>query len=224
MTTVKTSARRVRADRVGDANASRIVAQLEPGTRVVGLTNGEFSLLNLVRCVLERIGPADVTIATWSAGLYDTDEVHRLLASGKLRSLRWILDRSFSTRQAGYAAILSDLFPAETIRTTNLHAKFVLIRNETRRVAIRSSMNLNENRRCELFEVDDDPAIYDLLDGFAADLFGAQPEGLVESRAVVDPVFDNLFQRPPDPEAALFARIRAQMFGDDAPLPAKRRR
>ncbi len=78
MQVVKTSKRRVVADRTGDESAARVVAQMEPGTRLVGLTNGAFSLLNIVRCILDRLGPADLTIATWSSGLYDTDEISRL--------------------------------------------------------------------------------------------------------------------------------------------------
>lgn len=116
-----------------------------------------------------------------------------LMASGTVRDVRLILDRSFKTRQAGYSLYIQDVFKEENIRTTNTHAKFVLIKNDTYNVCIRSSMNLNENKRCENYDIDDDLDIYNLFNTFADDLFAKMPKGIIESRAKVDPVFDGLF-------------------------------
>lgn len=72
-------------------------------------------------------------------------------------------------------------------------------------------MNLNENRRCEMFEIDDDPAIYEMLDRFAQDLFEKAPPGPVEARATVDPVFEALFGKELDPLVKLLAEVRSRM-------------
>jgi ribosomal protein L17 len=134
-----------------------------------------------------------VIISTWSAGFYDVTAINDLIESGDVTDFKIILDRSFKTRQAGYSAIVTDLFKPENIRTTNTHSKFVLIYNDEWTVCIRSSMNLNENKRCENFDVDNDKAIFDLFKTFSDDLFKSQQPGIIEDRKQVDPIFDSLF-------------------------------
>lgn len=185
--------KKVIAYRIGLKFASEAVKGFGINGKVCGLTNGTFSLLSLIEAVLDITGPADVTISTWSAGLYDAGALNSLMASGMARDVRLILDRSFKTRQAGYSLYIQDVFKEDNIRTTNTHAKFVLIKNDTYNICIRSSMNLNENKRCENFDVDDDLDIYNLFNTFADDLFAKMPKGIIESRAKVDPVFDGLF-------------------------------
>jgi ribosomal protein L17 len=190
---VKTNDKKALAYRTGLQFANEAIKGFCKNGKVCGLTNGAFSLLSLIKAVLDITGTADVTISTWSAGLYDAGELNSLMTSGHVRDVRLILDRSFKTRQAGYALYIQDVFKDENIRTTNTHAKFVLIRNAEYNVCIRSSMNLNENKRCENFDIDDDLDIYNLFNTFADDLFSKQRPGIIESRAVVDPVFDGLF-------------------------------
>lgn len=169
----------------------------ERGGRVVGLTKGQFSLIHLIAALLKKTGAADVVISTWSAGLYDGQELRRMMDSGLVLSVLIVTDRSYVTRQKNYAVKMEEAFGAANIRTTNTHSKFVLISNEDWKICIRSSMNLNENRRCENFDLDDDPAIFDFYRAFCDEIFEAMPEGFVESRATVDPVFEALMGRKP---------------------------
>lgn len=190
---VKTNDKKAITYRTGLQFANEAVKGFGPNGKVCGLTNGAFSLISLIEAVLHITGPADITISTWSAGLYDAGALNSLMACGKVSNVRLILDRSFKTRQAGYSLYIQDLFKEENIRTTNTHAKFVLIKNDTYNICIRSSMNLNENKRCENFDIDDDLDIYNLFNNFADDLFAKMPKGIIESRSKVDPVFDGLF-------------------------------
>lgn len=88
----------------------------------------------------------------------------------------------------------------ENIRTTNTHSKFVLIYNSEWNVCIRSSMNLNENKRCENYDIDNDLNVFNLFNDFAKELFELQENGIIESRGIVDKNFDSLF---PDKELSL---------------------
>lgn len=190
---VKTNDKKALTYRFGLQFAKESIKGFGKNGKVCGLTNGAFSLISLIEAVLDVTGPADVTISTWSAGLYDASALNSLMASGTVRDVRLILDRSFKTRQAGYSLYIQDVFKEENIRTTNTHAKFVLIHNDTYNICIRSSMNLNENKRCENFDIDDDLDIYNLFNTFADELFSKMPKGIIESRSKVDPVFDRLF-------------------------------
>jgi len=173
-------------------HAKEAVSGFAKGGRVIGLTKGQFSLLHLIREILEHTGRADVTISTWSAGLYDASALYELKQSGKIKSVLIITDRSYITRQKEYATTLERAFGKECIRTTNTHAKFVLISNDEWSVCIRSSMNLNENKRCENFDIDDDQDIFNFYQGFCDEIFEKMPSGFTESRAIVDPVFSEI--------------------------------
>ena len=177
---------------MGYQMAKEAVSGLQKNCRVVGLTKGQFSLLHLISEILEITGPANVLISTWSAGVYDASALHQMMQSGKIIDVLIITDRSYTTRQKQYAITIEQAFGRDKIRTTNTHAKFVLINNDEWNICIRSSMNLNENKRCENFDIDDDKEIFDFYMGFVDDVFDQMPEGFTEAREVVDPVFDGL--------------------------------
>jgi hypothetical protein len=111
------------------------------------------------------------------------------MQSGNIKDFKLIIDRSFATRKGQYTVSVDEIFKPENIRTTNTHSKFVLIKNDKWNICIRSSMNLNENPRCENFELDNDVDIFNLFNNFASELFSKQREGIIESRAIVDKTF-----------------------------------
>lgn len=190
----KTTKGKTKAMLIGNRFADQAIVDFDKDTRVTGLTNGKFSLISLIQAALKKTGPANVIISTWSAGFYDSTTIHDLLKSNLIIDIKIILDRSFKTRQVEYSTLIQDLFKNENIRTTNTHSKFVLIYNQDWNVCIRSSMNLNENKRCENFDIDNDLEIFQLFKDFSDELFASSPEGIIESRSIVDPVFDKIFK------------------------------
>lgn len=168
------AARGVRRNRVLRTASARIAcAPFEPGCDYEVFTNGEFSLLDAVLVMLEKTGPADVAIGTWSAGLYDLEVANRFVSSGLIRSLRLVLDVSFKNNRGskGYAADLMQIFGEECIRTTRTHAKFVVISNESHYITISSTANLNDNKRLEVFYFSDDKERADFYLAFVDELF-----------------------------------------------------
>lgn len=151
---------------------------------VVGLTFGQFSLLDLLHATLDMTGPAHVAVSTWSAGLYDIDAAKRFVEDGRMQSIRFLMDSATQKRGQSTAVQIADLFGASAIRTTRLHAKFVLIRNDDWHVVVTSSMNLNLNPRIEQFEMTDDRARAELFWGFVDDLFDELPPGATNDRTL----------------------------------------
>lgn len=150
----------VRRHRMLRTNSARVALEpFKPGHDYEVMTNGAFSLLDAVLVLLEKSGPADVAICTYSAGLYDAEVMNRFVETGNVRSIRLVLDGSIKTLGGtrGYAVTLMDVFGEECIRTTRTHAKFVTITNEEHTFTISSTANLNENKRLELFYFSDDP-------------------------------------------------------------------
>lgn len=165
--------RRIVDNRV--ALARQTLGVLEPGCEIFALTAGQFSLIDAVEYVLSVSGPADVDIATWTAADSDLTRAHAFLLSKSVTSLRMLIDPSFRARKPKFCETLTRLFGDDALRTVPLHGKFVAIRGQ-RSFAIRSSMNLNPNRRIENIEISEDPALVQFLAGFVDGVFETPAE------------------------------------------------
>lgn len=174
-----------RRHRMLRTNSARIA--FEPFTEAIGsgdafdyevMTNGDFSLLDAILVLLDKAGPSDVAIATWSAGMYDMEVLNRFVSTKLIRSFRLVLDVSFRNNRGNnakdgtsYAAVLEDVFGGDAIRTTRTHAKFVTITGGAHDFSITSTANLNENKRLEVFAVSSDPARAAFYDHVVDELF-----------------------------------------------------
>ena len=172
--TARTHTRKVRPRKVAVSkvtNARDALADWGRGMETYCLTFGQFSLMDAVEAILEKTGPADVAIATWTAGSADLSRSAASLRNGNIRSLRFVVDCSFGQRQPGYLAQVRALFGDEAIRSTRTHAKYAVITNDDWAVAVRTSMNLNENPRLESIEVSDDPELAGFLVRLTDEIF-----------------------------------------------------
>lgn len=174
-------------------NAKQVVQKIEPNFRILGLTNGQFSLIDLIKATLDKVGKADVVVVTWSAGIKDANQVAWMKNSNLLNSFTLITDHSYVNRQKAYAVALDDLFGSENIRTSEIHAKFTLIKNENWNIVIRTSMNLNANKTCESFEMDDDLDIYNFYYSFVEHIFNNQPAGMVADTTAAQKNMNSFF-------------------------------
>jgi len=145
------------------ANVAEAVGPLEHGFEIYGLARGQYSLIDLIEYVLGTIGPAHLVISTWTAAGTDIEYALRLCHDGRVLGVRWLVDSSFPSRQPGYCAALRARFGDDCIRVTKNHAKFVLLGNADWHVVLRTSMNLNENKRLESWELSDDRVFFDYL-------------------------------------------------------------
>lgn len=170
--------------------ARRAIGGLRPGCRLFGFTAGEFSLLDLLRAVLEVVGPAEVVLSTWTTGIRDAETAAWLLEEGAIRSLLLLTDRSFPKRQPAYCDRVLRLFGPQAMVCTNTHAKFATIKARDWRVVVRSSMNLNRNRRWEQFDLDDSEELFGFVEGMVARIVSTHEAGAVSARDVVDAAFD----------------------------------
>ena len=148
-----------------------VIGRIEPGCEIFGLTKGDYSLIDIIEHVLEEIGRSDVVVSTWTAAAADVKRAHDLLTDKRVASLRFLVDRSFPSRQPEYCAGLVRAFGKDTIRMTRSHCKFVLLDSGDLKVVIRTSMNLNENRRVENFEISEDPAFHGFLMELVDEIF-----------------------------------------------------
>lgn len=134
--------------------AEEMLSRVDLATEeVFGFTKGQFSLMELLVALLGITGPADVAISVWTAADADLRDAYSFIESGKINRLRLLIDRSFETRQPDYCGTVRELFGDDSVRVASTHAKMATICNEKWNLAIRTSMNLNRNRRWEQFEI-----------------------------------------------------------------------
>lgn len=149
------------------------VGDVTPGCEIFGCTKGDWSLVDLITHVLTFTGPADVDLATWTIGGNDVSFSGDLMTNGSIRTMRMLTDLSFPSRSPSYCAALRERFGDDAIRLSSVHAKFVVIRNDGWNVVIRTSMNLNENRRLETWEISDSKPMADWLVALMDELFAS---------------------------------------------------
>jgi hypothetical protein len=157
--------------------AARMIGPIEKGVEICGLTNGQFSMVDMLRHVLDQIGPADLSISTWTMGMYDQQEALAFYRDGRIRSARWIVDRSFFGRKPEIAGPLVAAFGVDSFRSCRTHAKFAVLTNDDWSVVMRSSMNLNRNERVENFDISESPELAAFFLALVDDVFKA-PAGL----------------------------------------------
>lgn len=157
--------------------ASECFQDLQPGCELYILTFGQFSLIDALVALLDVTGPAKVDISTWTAAYAHLDRSKALMESAAITDLRFLVDRSFLTRQPEYCQHLRSLFGDRCIRTYRAHSKFMTVKNDKWSLAIRTSMNLNENPRLENIEVSDDPALCAFMTRVVDDVFAEHDEG-----------------------------------------------
>lgn len=154
------------------------------GCEIFALTNGQFSMIDVIEHVLSATGPASIDIATWTAADGDLRRAHAFLLDGRVKRFRMIVDPSFRSRKPEFCQTLIELFGNDAIRTTPLHGKFACIRNDRWNVAVRSSMNLNPNRRIETVEISDDPALAGFLSDLTDEIFRRSPDANFTSQSL----------------------------------------
>lgn len=180
--------RRVERNRSGDVMTA--IGPLEPGCEVFAVTNGQFSMIDVLEYVLAHSGPASIDLATWTAADGDLRRAHAFALDGRVKGFRLVVDPSFKSRKPEFCEVLIELFGHDAVRTVPLHGKFAVVRG-ARSFAIRSSMNLNPNRRIETVEISEDPALCDFLVNMVDEIFErssglnfrSQSKGLMEKSA-----------------------------------------
>lgn len=150
-------------------SARESIGKIYKGMEIFGLTKGQFSIINVIEEVLSQTGVADVVISTWTAAGVEIKKAEDFLNNGLINKLHFIVDRSFETRKKKYYDLLISKF-GDIVSITNTHAKFILISNDEWKISIRTSMNLNENKRLENFEISDDKELFNYLSEISAEI------------------------------------------------------
>jgi len=170
----------IRVSKLSTARES--IGELEHSCDLFILTFGQFSLIDALVAILEKTGPANVAISTWTAASAHLEKSKELMNDAQILDFKMIVDRSFESRQPEYVQHMRNLFGPSCIRAIRTHAKFMLIRNEKWNIVVRTSMNLNENPRLENIEISESLSFSDFFQSIVDSVFAEVNEGENRSR------------------------------------------
>lgn len=176
--------------RGGSAVVEQALRSIGDGDELMILTDGSTSMIDFVRLLLDVVGPSDVSIATWTMGIYDLEQCEAFVADRRIRNMRMVVDPSIFGRRPELSARLVRGFGVDAFRAANIHAKFCTLRNGRFDIAVRSSMNLNPNRRIEAADVSACREVAAFYAGFVERVFSAVAAG---NQTQSESVFDRLF-------------------------------
>lgn len=183
------SSRKVRTVAHRTGNAAETIGKLAAGDRVTGVTAGQFSSIDALEHMVNELGPADVSISTWTTGLYDVARAAELRANRLLGSVRMLIDRGTFEKSPQFAGPLIKSLGVDAFRCLSVHAKVTIVSGARGSAVMRSSMNLNKNLRTEQFDID----VCDEVAGFYSEWFDAlwdeSGRGL-SNREIIEAVFD----------------------------------
>ena len=125
------------------ASAAEAISALTRDNELFGFTKGQFSLLDILKAMFAKTGPAHMTLSTWTAARAEIAEIAAMRDAGTILDARWLVDISMMRTDKGILRTISTLFGRDSIRVTKNHSKFAILRAEGWDLVLWSSMNLN---------------------------------------------------------------------------------
>ena len=159
------SAKSVRRARAFESfkTAADCIGPVHPGLSLFAITRGQFSMIDAVLHVLDSVGPAAVSLWTWTVAEYEIECLDRLRIDNRVTAGRLVIDAGARNKNAGLIAQWKESFGPESVRYVVNHSKIATVQNDRFRVLLRGSMNLNFNPRFEQLDVTEGGEDFDLV-------------------------------------------------------------
>jgi hypothetical protein len=143
--------------------AADCVGPVEPGMALFAITRGQFSMLDAVLHVLDQVGPASLSLWTWTIADYEIKSFTELARDGRLVAGKLVIDEGARAKNHALIREWQARFGPDSVRYVLNHAKIATVETATRRVLLRGSMNLNFNPRFEQLDVTEGGLDFDLV-------------------------------------------------------------
>ncbi|WP_028521975.1 hypothetical protein [Runella limosa] len=124
-----------------------IFPTLETGQNIEYVSMADWSTHELVFWVLAQIGPAEMTMATWSMTETAARQLVEARLAGVLTSVHCLFDYRIKVRYPEVCAYVKEHFEAVTV--AHCHAKVTVLENDQWAVVINASSNYTNNVRIE---------------------------------------------------------------------------
>ena len=150
--------------------AAECIGPVEAGMALVAVTRGQFSMLDAVLHVLDQVGPASLSLWTWTIADYEIKAFTELARDGRITSGRLIIDEGARAKNHALIAEWQGRFGSDSVRYVLNHAKMATVATAGLKVCLRGSMNLNFNPRFEQLDVTEGGPDFDLVKQIESEL------------------------------------------------------
>jgi hypothetical protein len=124
-----------------------VINLVKEGNTTLWVSNGNWSMHQLLMAILDITGPADVYISSYALSETPARIISQLKDSGLIKKLTCVLDNRVDTRTAGTLQLMKSI--ADDFALLDTHAKVTVIRNDNHNITVVGSANYTENRRYE---------------------------------------------------------------------------
>lgn len=111
------------------------------------VSNGNWSMHQMLMALLEITGPAAVVISSYAMGETPARVLAQLKEDKTITSLYVLIDDRVDTRSAGSAQLVKSI--ADEYALVSTHAKVTVVFNERHHITVVGSANYTENKRFE---------------------------------------------------------------------------
>lgn len=150
--------------------AAEAIGTIEPGAALFAITRGQWSMIDAILACLDQIGPADLSIWTWTVAEYEVECLERLRTDARIKTGRLVIDYGARNKNAGLIRQWKSGFGTDSVRYVVNHSKIATLRTEKFKLLLRGSMNLNFNPRFENFDLTEGGEDFDLVKAIEDDL------------------------------------------------------
>jgi len=126
---------------------SRVFPSLAPGREYPFVHKGEWAIHELLPFLLEHTGAAQVRLASFTVSEDSLRRLFFLSEAGKIRELMMLMDHTVRRHKMDMLMFASGITPQ--VRITSNHAKILLLSNDSWKISLVGSANLNTNARWE---------------------------------------------------------------------------
>jgi hypothetical protein len=150
--------------------AAKCIGPITREMSLFAITRGQFSMIDAIFHCLSQIGPAQISVWTWTIADYEVEAMAGLMARQEITSGGLIIDASADRRNGVIIEQWRQRFGDEAVRICKNHAKIARVWNENFRLLLRGSMNLNMNPRFEQLDITENGDDFTLVERIESEL------------------------------------------------------
>jgi hypothetical protein len=124
-----------------------VMEKVKQGQNVIWVSDGLWSMHQLLMSMLDVTGPAIVHISSYAMGETPVRYIVQLKEAGLITELYCVLDNRVDTRSAGSLQVIMSISDEYSLIDT--HAKVTVVQNDHWNLTVVGSANYTENKRYE---------------------------------------------------------------------------
>ena len=130
-----------------DMKLDSVLKLVQPDATVFWVSNGDWSMHEMLLALLDITGPAAVYISSYAMSETPARILAQLKNSGAIIKLYSVLDNRIDVRTAGSFQLMKNI--SDELVLVDTHAKVTVIHNDAWKIAVVGSANYTENKRYE---------------------------------------------------------------------------